>query len=266
MSAPLLSVQRLTVEFGRRDPRTVVSGVSFAVGASETVALVGESGSGKSVTALSIWAFCRIPPGSPMATSRSRNAISSHSIGEAQRHLRGNRIGMIFQEPMTSLNPVLSIARQMTEGLRVHRGARRRRGPAAGRRDARPGRHCERRPRGSISIPHELSGGMRQRVMIAMAMALEPALLIADEPTTALDVTVQAQILDLHRRSARARHWPAAHHARPGRRRRNGRPGRRDEPRPGGRERPCATLFARTERALHPRAARPPYPGSTGRA
>jgi len=198
MSAPLLSVDRLTVEFGRRDPRTVVSGVSFAVGASETVALVGESGSGKSVTALSILGLlphsARVADGDIAFEERDLLALD----GEAQRHLRGNRIGMIFQEPMTSLNPVLSVARQMTEGLEVHRGL----DGAAARRRA-----IEMLDRVGIAnaaarldqYPHEFSGGMRQRVMIAAAMALEPRLLIADEPTTALDVTVQAQILDLMR-------------------------------------------------------------------
>ncbi|MET0527667.1 MAG: ABC transporter ATP-binding protein [Microvirga sp.] len=198
MITPLLKVSSLSVAFNHRDPRTVVSKVSFDVGTGETVALVGESGSGKSVTALSIMGLL---PQSARVTNGAI-AFEEHDIlsldEEAQRSLRGNRIGMVFQEPMTSLNPVLSIGRQMTEALEIHRQLNR---AAAQKRAIEM---LERVGIGNAAArlsqyPHEFSGGMRQRVMIAAVMALEPRLLIADEPTTALDVTVQAQILDLMR-------------------------------------------------------------------
>ncbi|GEO42887.1 ABC transporter ATP-binding protein [Skermanella aerolata] len=199
MSNSLLDVSSLSVAFGSRTPRTVVDQVSFSVAPGETVALVGESGSGKSVTALAIMGLLPTPvarqsSGRILFENRDLGGLSD---GE-RRRLRGGRIGMIFQEPMTSLNPVLSIGRQMTEALEVHRGlsraaAKRR---AAGMLDRVGIADPERRLR---QFPHEFSGGMRQRVMIAAVMALEPLLVIADEPTTALDVTIQAQILDLMR-------------------------------------------------------------------
>jgi peptide/nickel transport system ATP-binding protein len=197
MSAPLLSVENLRTSFRvGREWRDAVDDVSFAVSAGETLAIVGESGSGKSVTALSIMRL--ISPingrisGSVRLEGRDLLALSE----EEMRGVRGNAISMIFQEPMTSLNPVLPIGRQISEALHYHRGmdssaARaetirildRVRIPAAAQRFG--------------EFPHRLSGGMRQRVMIAMALACRPKILIADEPTTALDVTIQAQILDL---------------------------------------------------------------------
>jgi ABC-type glutathione transport system ATPase component len=199
MSRPLLSVSSLSVAFGHRAPRTVVSDVSFDVAAGETVAVVGESGSGKTVTALSLMGL--LPQGAARIT-RGAIAFEGRDIlaldDEARRRLRGNRIGMIFQEPMTSLNPVLSIGRQMTEALEIHRGLD---GTAARKRAIAMLEHVGIANAAARleQYPHEFSGGMRQRVMIAAVMALKPRLLIADEPTTALDVTVQAQILDLMR-------------------------------------------------------------------
>jgi peptide/nickel transport system ATP-binding protein len=199
VSAPLLAIEDLRTQFFTRDGVVrAVDGVSFSIAAGETLAVVGESGCGKSVTALSILRLVASPPG--RITGRIRFAGRDLlALGEAEmRAIRGNEISMIFQEPMTSLNPVLTIARQIGETLRLHQhlGAR----AAAARavdmlrlvRLSEP----ERRAR---QYPHELSGGMRQRVMIAIALACHPKLLIADEPTTALDVTIQAQILDLMR-------------------------------------------------------------------
>ncbi len=198
MSA-LLEVDRLTIAFGTGEAsREVVRDVSFSVGAGEILAIVGESGSGKSVTALSLLGllpkpYARVTGGAAQFEGRDLLKLGTEDL----RRVRGARIGMIFQEPMTSLNPVLTIGRQLTEGL-VAGGA----STTAARDDARAMLtrvgidHAERRLR---QYPHEFSGGMRQRVMIAMAMLRNPALLIADEPTTALDVTVQAQILDLMR-------------------------------------------------------------------
>ena len=194
---PILSVENLTTRL-RRDGRwnTVVDDVSFDIGANETVAVVGESGSGKSVTALSIMGL--LPPRVSEVSGRVLlDGMDLLALDDKRMQaIRGNRIGMIFQEPMTSLNPVLSVGRQIAETIIRHRGvswaeARRQtiqlldrvRIPAAARR--------------FDEFPHLLSGGMLQRVMIAMALACKPQLLIADEPTTALDVTIQAQILEL---------------------------------------------------------------------
>ncbi|WP_157218401.1 ABC transporter ATP-binding protein [Flavisphingomonas formosensis] len=198
----LIEVDALSTLFpsGEGDLRAV-DGLSFAVQPGETVAIVGESGSGKSVTVMSIMRLLG-------AATRHEGAVRFEgrdllALSEAEmRKVRGNRIGMIFQEPMTALNPVQTIGSQIAESLRLHRGL--------SRRDSRaralemlslvgipaPERRID-------EYPHQLSGGMRQRVMIAMALACDPALLIADEPTTALDVTVQAQILDLIREQAR---------------------------------------------------------------
>jgi len=198
--APLLEVDGLKTWFYARDGVVrAVDGVSFDVHPGETVAMVGESGCGKSVTSLSILRLIASPPGRTIAgrimfAGRDLLGLSE----EEMRNVRGNEISMIFQEPMTSLNPVLTVGRQIAEALTVHRGLSR--GEAAARAvemlqlvnipepAARAGQY-----------PHQLSGGMRQRVMIAMALACNPKLLIADEPTTALDVTIQAQILDLMR-------------------------------------------------------------------
>ncbi len=196
--APVLSVHELsTVFYGRSGPLTAVDRVSFDVAEGEVVALVGESGSGKSVTALSIMGLldsrvASIAGGTIEFDGADLRAMHEHEFCR----LRGNRIAMVFQEPMTSLNPSLTIGRQLTEGLEVHRGI--------SHHDAL--RQAE-ALLGSVGIsdpsrrlggyPHEMSGGMRQRVMVAMALSCRPRLLIADEPTTALDVTTQAQILDL---------------------------------------------------------------------
>ena len=196
---PLLSVQDLQTQFAT--PGGVVravDGLSFDVGAGETVAIVGESGCGKSVTSMSILRLIQEPPGriGGRILFEGRDLLQ---VSEAEmRRLRGNTISMIFQEPMTSLNPVLTIGRQIGEAVRLHEGV------SASQAEARavemltlvgipaPARRVR-------EYPHQLSGGMRQRVMIAMALACNPKLLIADEPTTALDVTIQAQILDLMR-------------------------------------------------------------------
>jgi microcin C transport system ATP-binding protein len=201
MSAPfekLLSVRDLSVAFGQ-GPRAVlaVDRVSFDIGKSETVALVGESGSGKSVTALSVmkllpYPAAHHPSGSIVFKGRELLTMAESDI----RHVRGNDITIIFQEPMTSLNPLHTIVRQIGEILALHQGLR---GQAARARIIQLLDHVGiPDPQGRLaSYPHQLSGGQRQRVMIAMALANEPDLLIADEPTTALDVTVQAQILKL---------------------------------------------------------------------
>ena len=194
----LLDVRDLHTEF-RTGAGTVraVDGVSYTVDAGETVAIVGESGSGKSVGAMSILRLIPDPPGRITAgqvlfAGRDLLGLSA----EEMRAVRGGEIGMVFQEPMTSLNPVLTIGRQITETLEQHRGADR---ATAERRAIEllglvgisdPERRLK-------QYPHQLSGGMRQRIMIAIALTCEPRLIIADEPTTALDVTIQAQILEL---------------------------------------------------------------------
>jgi peptide/nickel transport system ATP-binding protein len=194
---PLLEVENLQVHFRTPDGvNRAVDGVSFAVDAGETVAIVGESGRGKSVTANAIMRLVPTPPGRIAGTIRFEGRDFLKLNARAMRNMRGNRISMIFQEPMTSLNPVLTVGRQIAETLRLHQSM----GPkTAGARAiemldlvgiAEPRRRAD-------EYPHQLSGGMRQRVMIAMALACNPRLLIADEPTTALDVTIQAQILDL---------------------------------------------------------------------
>ncbi len=197
MTAPLLDVQNLTTSF-RRDGawREVVHGVSFTVHPRETVALVGESGSGKSVSALSLMRL------TPRDSSRSGGRALFEgrdllALPEAEmRRIRGDAIAMVFQEPMTSLNPVLTIGFQIAEGLMLHRGLDRAAAEAEAVRLLDRVRIPAARSR-LHDYPHRFSGGMRQRVVIAMALACRPKLLIADEPTTALDVTVQAQILDL---------------------------------------------------------------------
>jgi peptide/nickel transport system ATP-binding protein len=196
---PVLSVQALKTSFkGAEGWLPVVHDVSFDVAANETVAIVGESGSGKSVTAMSIMRLLR----KGQSRIEGRIALQGRDLlplTEAQmRSVRGDEIGMIFQEPMTSLNPVLTVGLQISEALRTHRSLSRSAAEAEAVRlldrvripdsKSRAGQH-----------PHMMSGGMRQRVMIAMALACSPKLLIADEPTTALDVTIQSQILDLIR-------------------------------------------------------------------
>ena len=196
----MLEIEGLKTHFFTRDGVVrAVDGVSFSVAPGETLAVVGESGCGKSVTSLSILRLIASPPGRIVEGSIRFQGQDLLALSErGMRDIRGNEISMIFQEPMTSLNPVLSVGRQITETLTLHRGLR---------REAAKARAIEMlrlvgipEPASRLrQYPHEFSGGMRQRVMIAMALACDPKLLIADEPTTALDVTVQAQILDLMR-------------------------------------------------------------------
>jgi microcin C transport system ATP-binding protein len=190
MTAPLLSIRDLTIAFGLN---TAAKSVSFDIAPGETVALVGESGSGKSVTALSILKL--LPASAALSGTIDFKGQNLLAVSDAElRAVRGNDISMIFQEPMTSLNPVHTIGRQVEEVLAIHKGLR---------ANAARARTIELLEQVGIpdpasrlaSYPHQLSGGQRQRVMIAMALANEPDLLVADEPTTALDVTVQAQIL-----------------------------------------------------------------------
>ena len=195
---PLLRVEDLKTHFHTRDGTVrAVDGVSFDLDRGETLCVVGESGCGKSVTALSILGLLPMPPG---AIEGGRILFDGEDLVQASeermREIRGNQISMIFQEPMTSLNPVMTVGDQIAEALLLHQ--------SINRRDARarvmemlnlvqiaePDRRID-------QYPHQLSGGMRQRVMIAMALACNPMVLIADEPTTALDVTIQAQILNL---------------------------------------------------------------------
>ena len=198
MTAPLLTIDSLRTYFhtGAGLARSV-DGVSLTVHAGETLGVVGESGCGKSVTALSVLRLIR-PPGRIEAGSRvlfeGRDLLA---LGEEEiRRIRGNRIAMIFQEPMTALNPVFTVGEQIAEVVRVHAGASRRAAWArAVEMLALVGIPAPEQRAGEY--PHQLSGGMRQRVMIAMALVMNPALVIADEPTTALDVTIQAQILEL---------------------------------------------------------------------
>ena len=198
MSAPLLSVQDLSVAFAQGGGETLaVDHVSFDIARGETVALVGESGSGKSVSALSVLKLLPYPPASHPSGKILFDGQDLMALDEAAlRRVRGNKITMIFQEPMTSLNPLHTIERQIGEILSVHQGMRAE--PARARTLALLKEVGIRDPEKRLgAYPHQLSGGQRQRVMIAMALANEPQLLIADEPTTALDVTVQAQILEL---------------------------------------------------------------------
>lgn len=194
---PVLSVDGLSVKFAHRDGEAVaVSNLDFTIAAGETLAVVGESGCGKSLTALALLGL--IPP--PGRVEGRAIRLEGRDIlglqGEAMRRLRGNRIAMIFQEPMTALNPVLTIGKQIVEAIREHEDisyavARRRAIAMLDRvRIPDPQRRFD-------DYPHRLSGGMRQRAMIAIALSCSPAVLVADEPTTALDVTIQAQILEL---------------------------------------------------------------------
>ncbi len=196
---PLLSVENLQAHFGTIDGVVrAVEGLSFAIDAGETVAIVGESGCGKSVTSMSILRLLPEPPAKVAGAVRFDGRDLLQVSEPEMRQIRGNDISMIFQEPMTSLNPVLNVGRQIGETLRLHQGlsARDAERKAVEALDLVGIPEPKRRVR---EYPHQLSGGMRQRVMIAMALACNPKLLIADEPTTALDVTIQAQILDLMR-------------------------------------------------------------------
>ena len=196
--APLLEVEDLHTVFHTDDGEVkAVNGVSFEVRKGETLGVVGESGCGKSVTAFSIMRLIPTPPGKIVRGAirfRGKNLLELNK--EEMRRLRGNEISMIFQEPMTALNPVYTVGNQIMEAIQLHQ--------KVGKSEAR-NRAIEMLKQVEISspeqrireYPHQLSGGMRQRVMIAMALSCNPSLLIADEPTTALDVTIQAQILDL---------------------------------------------------------------------
>jgi peptide/nickel transport system ATP-binding protein len=193
----LLEVENLQTHFRTPDGvNRAVDGVSFDVEEGETLAIVGESGCGKSVTAMSILRLIPEPPGKIAGAIRLEGRDLMTLDDRAMRAIRGNDISMIFQEPMTSLNPVLSIGRQLGETLRLHQGLDHRAAQARATDMLNLVGISE--PRRRLSeYPHQMSGGMRQRVMIAMALACNPKVLIADEPTTALDVTIQAQILDL---------------------------------------------------------------------
>ncbi|SEF81924.1 peptide/nickel transport system ATP-binding protein/oligopeptide transport system ATP-binding protein [Actinacidiphila yanglinensis] len=197
-TTPLLEVRDLHVEFHTRDGvARAVNGVDYSVNAGETLAVLGESGSGKSVTAQTIMGILDMPPG-----RITQGEILFHGqdmltmSAEQRRKIRGRKIAMIFQDALSSLNPVLSVGYQLGEMFRVHQGMSRKQARA---------KSIELMDRVRIpaakerigDYPHQFSGGMRQRIMIAMALALEPELIIADEPTTALDVTVQAQVMDL---------------------------------------------------------------------
>lgn len=208
---PILEIKGLRTVFRVRDREiAAVNGIDLVVNPGETVALVGESGSGKSVTSLSVMRLLARKVGSIDAGKvlfRGKDGKLKDLVKldeEAMRQIRGNDIGMVFQEPMTSLNPVYTVGDQISESLRVHRRTSKREALEAavalldkvGIPDAR---------RRASQYPHEMSGGMRQRATIAMALACDPTLLIADEPTTALDVTIQAQILDLMQKLQRER-------------------------------------------------------------
>jgi len=201
--APIAQIKGLRVEFQTKDgPVVGVENVSFDIKSGETVCVVGESGSGKSVSSLSLMRLVEYGGGKIAGGTLLFDRLEGGQIDLADaeqadmRHIRGNEIGMIFQEPMTALNPVFTVGKQMTEGLRLHKGMTKEQARARALelltqvRIPEPDRRMD-------QYPHELSGGMRQRVVIAMALACEPRLLIADEPTTALDVTIQAEILAL---------------------------------------------------------------------
>jgi oligopeptide transport system ATP-binding protein len=197
-TTPLLEVRDLHVEFHTREGvAKAVNGVNYTVAAGETLAVLGESGSGKSVTAQAIMGILDMPPGKiPQGEILFRGQDMLKMSGEERRKIRGRKIAMIFQDALSSLNPVLSVGYQLGEMYRVHQGL--------SRKDAKA-KSIELMDRVRIpaarervgDYPHQFSGGMRQRIMIAMALSLEPDLIIADEPTTALDVTVQAQVMEL---------------------------------------------------------------------
>jgi oligopeptide transport system ATP-binding protein len=194
----LLEVKNLKTQFFTQDGVVhAVNGITYSVGAGETVAIVGESGSGKSVGVMSLIRLIPQPPGKIVDGQVLFDGQDLLKLSEDElRHVRGNRIAMIFQDPMTSLNPVLTVGRQITEALELHlnmnREQSRKRAIELLQLVGIPGAESR-----IDDYPHQFSGGMRQRVMIAMGLSCNPQLLIADEPTTALDVTIQAQIVDL---------------------------------------------------------------------
>ena len=202
--APLLEVRDLKTYFFTDDGVVkAVDGISYDIEAGETLGLVGESGCGKSVSALSLLRLIPSPPGRIVGGEVLFEGVDLLKVSDdAIRHVRGNRIAMIFQEPMTSLNPVLTISRQLTEALELHLKLD---GTAAKQRAIQL-LDMVGIPEAAARIddyPHQFSGGMRQRVMIAMALSCNPKLLLADEPTTALDVTIQAQVLEILARLSR---------------------------------------------------------------
>jgi oligopeptide/dipeptide ABC transporter ATP-binding protein len=194
---PLLAVEDLRVEFVGRRPVHAVRGLTYSIAPGEAIGLVGESGSGKSVSALSLLRLlpekaARITSGRALFEGQDLIALSAGRLED----IRGDRVAMVFQDPLVYLNPVLTVGVQIAESLERHRGLSRR--EAMARAEALLALVGIPSPRQRLSdYPHQFSGGMRQRAMIAMALACDPVLLIADEPTTALDVTIQAQILDL---------------------------------------------------------------------
>jgi peptide/nickel transport system ATP-binding protein len=196
--APVLEVSGLSTVFHtRRGLVRAVQDVSFSVNAGETLAIVGESGCGKTITALSLMRLIPQPPGEIVSGSVKVDGTDLLRLSDAEmRKMRGSKIAMIFQEPMTALNPLMTIGRQIAEMVMLHDGASKQ----VARDRAVEMLHHVRIPepaRRAREYPHQMSGGMRQRAMIAMALACKPKVLVADEPTTALDVTIQAQILDL---------------------------------------------------------------------
>ncbi|WP_380285587.1 ABC transporter ATP-binding protein [Kitasatospora purpeofusca] len=198
VGTPLLEVKDLHVEFHTRDGvAKAVNGVNYSVAAGETLAVLGESGSGKSVTAQTIMGILDMPPGKisqGQILFRGQDMLAMKE--EERRQIRGQKIAMIFQDALSSLNPVMTVGAQLGEMFRVHRGASKK----EAREKAIELMERVRIPAAKQRVgdyPHQFSGGMRQRIMIAMALSMEPDLIIADEPTTALDVTVQAQVMDL---------------------------------------------------------------------
>ena len=204
MAEPLLQIKELETHFFTSEGVVrAVNGVSYDVQPGETLGLVGESGSGKSVSALSLMRLIPNPPGKIVGGEVIFDGESLLDVDDARmREIRGNDIAMVFQEPMTSLNPVLTIGRQLTEALELHMSLKRR----AAETRAIELLHLVGIPAAEERLhdyPHQFSGGMRQRVMIAMALSCDPKLLLADEPTTALDVTIQAQVLEVMARLSR---------------------------------------------------------------
>jgi oligopeptide/dipeptide ABC transporter ATP-binding protein len=198
LMADLLQVRNLKTSFFTPEGEVrAIDGVSFEIGEGKTLGLVGESGCGKSVTSLSIMRLVASPPGKIVGGEilyRGRDLLKLSN--EEMRRIRGNEISMIFQEPMTSLNPVFTVGNQIGEAIRLHQGLGKKETRAKTIEMLRLVKIAD--PESRVdAYPHQLSGGMRQRVMIAMALSCNPSLLIADEPTTALDVTIQAQILEL---------------------------------------------------------------------
>ena len=258
INQPLLDVRDLSVAFHQPSGTSLaVDRISFEIRRGECVALVGESGSGKSVSALSILKLLPYPTASHPSGSIHFKGRELLDLSEREiRSIRGNDISIIFQEPMTSLNPLHTIESQIGEILQLHSGIRG--GMARARTLELLTQVGIPEPETRLaSYPHQLSGGQRQRVMIAMALANEPDLLIADEPTTALDVTVQAQILALLGRDSRpARHEPVVHHPRSRHRAPHRRRGLRHERRQDRRAGTGGAGLYRAETSLHPRIAR----------